>query len=243
MRTNKTVDAAKPAPKRKKRTAYTGARVYEILREKTINYSLRPGEHVNELALAGELKVSRTPVREALNRLVSEGLMTFVPNKGFFRRPLDIELICSLFEIRSALEVLAVRLCCARAADEEIEALAEKWDAVKASRGRLTTQEIVKHDEAFHEGITDCARNKELSRLLRDINSRIRIVRLVAMEPPQIRRITYHEHDGILAALRDRDETKATERMQTHIMITLDDVTRMVKESVARIYLGQLDVD
>ncbi len=227
---------------KRKRAAPTSTRVYNILREKAINYSLRPGEHVNELALASELNVSRTPVRDALNRLVREGLMTFVPNKGFFLRPLDIEQICSLFEIRSALEILSVRLCSQRAQDEEIDAMIAEWGAVKRNRGNLTTHQLVRRDEVFHERLADCTANKELSRLLRDINSRIRIVRLVAMEPPQVRRITFHEHDGILTAIRDRDEAKAIERMQTHISITLEDVTSFVKKSVARIYLGEAGV-
>ena len=105
------------------RPADTGARVYEILREKAITYSLRPGAHVNEAALAAELKVSRTPVRAALNRMASEGLMTVIPNRGFFRQPLDIDAVRSLFEVRMAMEVLSVRLFCERASSQDIDAL------------------------------------------------------------------------------------------------------------------------
>ena len=112
------------------RPADTGARVYEILREKAITYNLRPGAHVNEAALAAELNVSRTPVRAALNRLASEGLMTVVPNKGFFRQPLDIDAVRSLFEVRMAMEILSVRLFCERASSEDIQTLRDDWSAI-----------------------------------------------------------------------------------------------------------------
>ena len=82
---DKRVEEKRDAKSSKTRPADTGLRVYEILRQQAIEYGFRPGERVNEVKLATELNVSRTPVRAALNRLVSEGLLTMVPNKGFYR--------------------------------------------------------------------------------------------------------------------------------------------------------------
>ena len=223
------------------RTAGTGSRVYEVLRMKATHYELRPGEHVNEVSLATELNVSRTPVREALNRLVSEGLMTLVPNKGFFRQPLDIDLIRSLFEVRGAIEGLAVRLFCERATADDLDGLLAQWTAVKEISTTLNSTGIVEHDEAFHCAIAKGSRNQEIERTLGDINSRIRFVRKIAMETPRVRKITFVEHDGILKALFERDGDKAAHLMGHHIRLTLADVTRIVRESVIRIYLGQKD--
>lgn len=210
-----------------------------MLRGKAIHYELRPGERVNELALAAEMKVSRTPIREALNRLVSDGLVTLVPNKGFFAKPLEIDAVRSLFEVRSAIEVMSAKLFCLRATDDEFAALRAQWDAVKAISQSLSPAGIVQHDEAFHMGMAQATRNQELVRLLGDINSRIRFVRMVAMETPQVRKITFAEHDEILALLLRRDADKAAELMTSHIQLTLDDATAIVKETVARIYLGE----
>lgn len=223
------------------RTAGTGSRVYEVLRSKATDYELRPGEHVNEVALAAELNVSRTPVREALNRLVAEGLMTVVPNKGFFRQPLDIDLIRSLFEVRGAVEALSVRLFCERASAEDLDQLLAQWSAVKAISTTLSPAGIVEHDEAFHCAIARGTGNLEVERLIGDLNSRIRFVRQVAMERPTNHGITFVGHDAILKALVDRDGDTAAILMGHHIAITLDDVTRIVKESVVRIYLGQTE--
>lgn len=221
------------------RTAGTGSRVYEALRSKATHYELRPGEHVNEVALAAELNVSRTPVREALNRLVSEGLMTVVPNKGFFRKPLDIDLIRSLFEVRGALESLAVRLFCERAPPDDLDRLLVQWTAVKTIRTSLSPAGIVEHDEAFHLAIARGSGNQELERQIGDVNSRIRFMRQVAMETRTVRKITFVDHDAILTAMCARDAETAALLMGRHIGLTLDDVTRIVRETVIRIYLGQ----
>jgi DNA-binding GntR family transcriptional regulator len=222
----------------KPRPADTGARVYEALREKAITYSLRPGAHVNEAALAAELNVSRTPVRAALNRLASEGLMTVIPNKGFFRQPLDIDAVRSLFEVRMAMEVLSVRLFCERASSQDIQALRAEWIRIKPKDARATPENIVKADEAFHLALARGSRNPELLRLLGELNGRIRFIRTVAMERPRFRDGAFIDHHQIIDSIEARDANAAADLMTRHIRLTLDDVTVLVREMVVRIYLG-----
>src|SRR3546814_9794077 len=75
-----------------------------------IGYEFKPGEKLNEVALARRLAVSRTPLREALNRLGIEGLLRFQPGKGFFCRDLDVHEIFHLYELRKVVEVAGARL-------------------------------------------------------------------------------------------------------------------------------------
>jgi len=225
--------AARPV----KRQADIVGRVYEAIHHKAVHYELRPGEHVNELALARELEVSRTPIREALNRLVSESLMTFVPNKGFYRVPIDIEAVRSLFEVRSGLEAMALRLACTRASEPAIDALEAYWRGIKAISRKLTIAEIVEHDERFHERLVALAENPELTRLVKDTNARIRFMRLVAMEFRNYRQITFEDHLAIVESLRRRDMSECVARLEKHIAITLDDLQRITKETIARIYM------
>jgi DNA-binding GntR family transcriptional regulator len=215
----------------------TVGRIHGIVRQRAIHYELRPGEHINELALAKEMNVSRTPVREALNRLVSEGLIHFVPNKGFYARSFDIVAVRNLFEARSEIEATAVRLACRRAEDGAIDALAAAWSAVKARSRALAIADIAAEDEAFHERLVALSGNDELVRIVRDINARIRFVRAVAMEFPHYRRITFDEHHAILAEIKKRRPADAAKRIERHISLTLDDVERIAKESLARIYM------
>lgn len=220
-----------------KRQADVVGRVYDAIHHKAIHFLLLPGQHVNELALAKELNVSRTPIREALNRLASENLMTFVPNKGFYTRPIDIDSIHSLFEVRNGLETMAVRLACERAPIESIEALAVYWRGIKAISKKLTVPEIVLHDEAFHERLVELARNPELTRLVKETNARIHFMRVVAMDSRFYRQITFEDHLGIIEALRRRDVAECLRRIEKHIAFTRDDIEKITKETVARIYL------
>src|SRR5665213_3641148 len=86
------------------RPARSTDRVYEQIKLMAMTYAFLPGDHINEVDLARQLNVSRTPVREALNRLSSEGFTSMLPNRGFFGRLLDPTEIFNLFEYRCALE-------------------------------------------------------------------------------------------------------------------------------------------
>ena len=78
-------------------------RVYATLRDMAINFDFKPGERLNETALTSKLNVSRTPLREALNRLVAEGFLTLAKGQGFFCRPLSPEQILELYQLRLSL--------------------------------------------------------------------------------------------------------------------------------------------
>ncbi|WP_127519682.1 GntR family transcriptional regulator [Mesorhizobium sp. Z1-4] len=236
---DKRADNSNPGEGRKGRSADTGLRVYEILRQQAIEYGFRPGERVNEVKLAAELNVSRTPVRAALNRLVSEGLLTLVPNKGFYRQPIDIDAIRSLFELRGAIETMSVRLFCQRATESDIEALERQWQDFLQERPKLAARQIVEHDEEFHEAIAQGSRNSEALRLLRDINSRIRFLRVVALERDNCKTVTSVEHGQILAEIKAGNTEAAVSLMSRHISLMLGDVTEIAREAVVRIYLGE----
>src|SRR5580698_6564125 len=98
-------------------------RVHRELRGMAMTFRFLPGERLNEAILAKELGVSRTPLREALNRLSTEGFLTFSANNGFFRKPLDVKEIFDLYEFRMYLELSAVKLAVERATDEQLLAI------------------------------------------------------------------------------------------------------------------------
>src|ERR1022692_967687 len=85
-------------------------RVYAQLKELAISFELRPGDRINEVVVARRLGVSRTPLREALNRLTSDGFLTLSRNTGFFRKPLDPKEIFDLYELRNQIEMAGGRL-------------------------------------------------------------------------------------------------------------------------------------
>jgi DNA-binding GntR family transcriptional regulator len=105
----------------------TGAaeRAYDRLKAMAIEFEFRPGERINEVIVSKRLGLSRTPLREALNRLESEGFLTFSPKLGFFRRKLDPKEIFDLYELRGIIEAGGARLAAARVMPEQIKELRE----------------------------------------------------------------------------------------------------------------------
>ena len=125
-------------------------RVYEQLKAMAVSYEFKPGERLNEGELAKRLGVSRTPLREALNRLNTEGFLRFTPGKGFFCRELDAHEIFDLYELRKSLEIASVRLAITRARDEDIDALLAFLSATGPDPGERSSVELVELDETFH---------------------------------------------------------------------------------------------
>src|ERR1700739_4201147 len=98
-------------------------RVYNEIRRMAMNCRFLTGERLNEAVLAKELGVSRTPLREALNRLTAEGFLTFSANHGFFRKSLDVKEVFDLYEFRMQLEISAIKLAVERATEEKLDEL------------------------------------------------------------------------------------------------------------------------
>ena len=213
-------------------------RVYEQLKSMSVTYEIKPGEKLNEGELARSLGVSRTPLREALNRLNTEGLIRYVAGKGFFCRNLDVQEIFSLYELRKAIEVTAIQLSIQRAKDEDIDALLAFLDSTGPDPAGRTTDELVQLDETFHERLLAMAGNKELVRVLRNVNDRIHFVRWVDMDRCD-RRVTQNEHRMGLLALKSRDEAACVAILQKHIDRRLDQITAALRESYALIYMPQ----
>ncbi len=208
--------------------------VYRQLKAMAVDFRLRPGERLNEGALARDLGTSRTPLREALNRLVAEGLVTFQPGRGFCCRSLDAETVFDLYELRSVLECAAVRLACKRASDRGLAGL-EATLAAQADTAGRTVREVTAGDEAFHLAIADLAGNAELLRQLQGINERIRYIRWIDMQSRVS--TTKGEHRTIMAALSARNAEAAVAAMQSHISKRMDQVVAAVREGYSSIYV------
>lgn len=238
-----TTASAKPAPQSKEHEFEAPSdsivdRVYEQLKSKAIAYDIKPGERLNEGELAREFGVSRTPLREALNRLNTEGLIRFVPGKGFYCRDLDVHDIFALYELRKAIEVAAIRLAIKRAKDEDIDELLKFLDSTGPEVGGRTTDELVALDETFHERLIAMSGNPEMLRVLRNIDARIHFIRWIDMERCD-RRVTQMEHRNGLLALKARDETACVAFLEHHIDRRLDQITSALTAGYAQIYMSR----
>lgn len=211
-------------------------KVYDQVRSMATNFEFKPDERINEGELANRLGTSRTPLREALNRLVAEGFLKFHNGRGFFCRSLDPAQILALYEARQAIECEALRLAVQRADDAEIDEvkvfLQETEGAYSSSS---SPQELVELDEAFHFRIVHMSKNKELEKLLANVNAKIRYVRWIDMS--ERRGITPAAHVRIVEALAARDEEAAVGELRAHIGKRSEEATEAVRIAYSQLYV------
>lgn len=213
-------------------------RLYARIKTMAVTFHFRPGERINEVELARSLGTSRTPLREALNRLASEGLLSAVANRGFHARSLEPGPLLDLFEFRAVVEGGAVRLACERAGDAaiaELAAFAEAGVAPGADDQHALRQ--LRFDEAFHEQVAALSGNAELLASVRAINERIRFVRWIGLRKGSQTRLP-RGHAAILDGLRRRDAADAVALMQAHIAERRARIQELVREGYAELYTG-----
>ncbi|WP_175942957.1 GntR family transcriptional regulator [Caballeronia sp. BCC1704] len=217
-----------------KRPGLTVNELYEQLKEMAVVYTIRPGERVNELELAQRFDVSRTPLREALNRLVAESLLHFVPNRGFFARELHRQDIFDLFELRRSIESSAVLLAAERASIKDLRALRKFWKEVMKTKAQTSAAELTIKDEEFHVRLVALAGNNEMVRALYGINARIHFVRWMDLE--QRGHDAFAEHLDILDAIEARDIERCRALTESHITWRMEEIARVVDAGVVRLF-------
>ncbi len=220
-------------------------RIYDQLRQMAENFEFRPEERINESVLSATLGASRTPLREALNRLAAESFLTFNTGRGFFCCALSPSRIMELYEARQAVECEAVRRAVERAADGDIRELRDYFDATEPTYD--TSQDITEllvMDEEFHLRLVGLSGNSELMRMLKNINGRIRYVRLVSMkllrgkhESMVEEGAKLSEHRLIIEAVELRDAKSAIATIRRHIERHREEVTEAVQIAYSQLYM------
>jgi GntR family transcriptional regulator, rspAB operon transcriptional repressor len=194
--------------------------VFDILRDKILSRGFVPGDRLDVRALADQLGVSPTPIKDALNRLAAEGLVDIRPRSGTYVAELAIEAVAETFEIRRALECLAAEHVVARLTPD----LARRFEAIVASLDRPVTSE---RDRAEHERkngelhmlLVESSGNRRLAELYRSLNAHLTIARIHSRRRPDEVRLEQErrEHRAILDALRARDAAALVSALDRHI--------------------------
>lgn len=228
-------------------TEDTVGRLYAELRRMAADFEFRPSERLNESRLSLALGASRTPLREALNRLVAEGFLEFRSGQGFFCRALSPEGIFHLYEARVAVECAALRASVTRAGETVIADLVAWLDRTEADYQRATDPvALLKMDEGFHTRLCALSGNPEFVRMLANISGRIRYVRSIDLKQMRAAGAVTERlsaHRIILLALSRRDETAALSAMRAHIDKRRNQATEAVRRAFADIYAPKDDAE
>jgi DNA-binding GntR family transcriptional regulator len=205
-------------PKKKKVKA-SGAEAVDYsvrtLRRQIVDGFHNPSERISDLAVSEELTVSRTSVRESFQKLVTEGLLYIVPNRGAFVVEHSAEEIIELYEVREALEAFAIRLAIEKATNEQLLSLKEMLSVTRTSMIEHGGRYPVEVD--FHKSICELAENNELSQTMELVNCKLKIARRQSGYIPERARAAYAEHKEILEAMIRRDIPTAERLIRQHL--------------------------
>lgn len=179
---------------------------------------LAKGDRIVEKQLCQTLGISRTPLREALRLLSSEGLIDLIPNKGAYVAQPSMQDIKELFEVMAILEGACARVVAekmTRAGLAKIERLHGKLEKYFAADDH---ERYLKVNHEFHELLQEMAGNGVLNEVINSLRDRIQLYRYRQLYQPDRFQASVNEHRGLLEALRRRDPAAAESLMKTHLM-------------------------
>jgi DNA-binding GntR family transcriptional regulator len=197
--------------------------VYYYIKRMILSGGIRGGEKIPEEKVAQQFGVSRTPIREALNRLEEYGLIKIKPRSYAVVVALDPQEAGQLAIIRSQLETLAVSLltdCGTQEDFRELEILVQECNALIAEGDIAATFE---KDSLLHLEITRRTGNRHLHEICEKLDAKVQLLRLVLRIPLEKLKIYVKHHDEIVSAMKRRDTESAVALMQHHIMNQLND--------------------
>ena len=191
--------------------------VFNTLRRSILKGDLKPGERLMEIALAEQLGVSRTPIREAIRKLELEGLVVMAPRKGAKVASITERDLNDVLEVRKGMEELAIRLACERITPEELDELdkVEHKFLSLTENGDLT--QLAEMDVAFHDIIYNATNNKRLVQLLSNLREQMYRYRIEFLKDIAVRRTLAQEHRAICEALSKKDKESALEYVYVHV--------------------------
>src|SRR3954453_24141133 len=194
------------------------ARVYNQIKNLILCNEVMPGQKLHHQELSERLGVSRTPVREALTRLVSEGYVAFLPNRGFTCKEIRMQEAEELYELREALEAFAVERAIENLTDEAVEKLRTEIKSYGEDLHKRFTRERLVYDQDVHLEIASLAGNDTLKNSLSHIFERIVLKRRTDGLYDTARGVSAHEeHLTLLEAMERRDVAEATRIIRNHI--------------------------
>ncbi|QRG09461.1 GntR family transcriptional regulator [Xanthobacter dioxanivorans] len=201
---------------------------YALIKQRIIMCAFRPGEALSEAQVSASLGLGRTPVRQAFDRLMRDGLVEVLPRKGIMVRPISQDEVRDMVEVRLLNEGQCARLAAERAEPATLEALAENVRRGGRAAADGDVEALMALDREFHTTISAGARNLVLAEILKNLHERAQRVWFVSLRDAGHHRRVVDEHAAIVAALTDRDPDAAEQATRAHILSFAENLTRQL---------------
>jgi DNA-binding GntR family transcriptional regulator len=193
--------------------------VIDHLREEILSSRLAPGTELGEVALAASLGISRGPLREALARLASEGLVTITPRRGAVVTRFTRQEFIEAYQVREALESLAIRLAVPRLTDSERARLRELADGMVELAAKGDVQAFFEANRAFHRIFVDASSNERLRELHEQLANQMGRLLAKSLELRGSLDQSAADHLAILEAVDAGDAERAARLLEEHIEV------------------------
>lgn len=193
----------------------------EVLRQMILDGTLSPGERLNEVTIADSIGISRGPLREAIKRLSGQGYLTMETHRGAFVKAYTPQEIVDLYELRSALELYALRLVVERASNQDLDdlaaRLAEESNRIRRHEANATASEPYASELDFHQQLVALSGNQAIRAQLSDANHKL----FLALRPTKRTEIRKEHavasHVEILDKVRERDIDASVDMLSAHL--------------------------
>lgn len=205
-------NARRPLPRQSLREA-----AYEAIKHRIITCTFKPGECINEAGVSALLGFGRTPVHEAIDRLVLEEMVEVIPRKGVIVKPINLPDVMQMADVRLVNETQCVRLAATRADDVHIDRLAE---VIKAARRAVADRDVhgmMLRDREFHLVTAQASKNAELVEVVRRLNERSLRFWFISFTTPDHHNRFQEQHEAIFEAVRAHEPDRAESAMREHI--------------------------
>lgn len=197
--------------------------VYEAVREAILKGDLKSGERLIESETASLMKVSRTPVREALRMLEKEGLVEYIPRKGIFVKGFTRQDIIEIYSIRSALEALAVTFSVPNITPVELAQLKDSLAEMRTATENGDISALCESAKRFNDILVGSCKMPRLISLITTYQGYLARFRAITLGGKERRFKALREHEAIVQAIEQRDSAKARELVTRHLQAALEE--------------------
>jgi DNA-binding GntR family transcriptional regulator len=194
-------------------------RLREQIEEKIATGKLMPGQHLDETELAHEFGASRTPIREALIQLASNGLVQIRPRRGAVVSTITPQEMVEMFEVMAELEAMCARLAARRMSAAEHAHLMEAHQACNTACQAHDPDDYYYRNEAFHHVIFAGSHNRFLADQARALSRRLRPYRRLQLRVRDRMQVSFSEHDAVVKAIIEGDGQKAADLLRGHVAV------------------------
>lgn len=194
-------------------------RLRELIEEEIATGQLVPGSRLDEVELATRFGVSRTPIREALNLLLGEGVIESRPRRGAVVAQISPQRLVEMFEVMAELEAMCARLAVRRMSDRELDALQEAHEACRGAALANDSDAYFYANEKFHYAIYAGSHNAFLAEQAIFLQRKLRPYRRLQLRVRHRTNRSFEEHQGIIDALREGDAEKVARNIRNHVIV------------------------